>query len=103
MEEVATARSASVIERQNITLDRIKANVAAKKRREDLAVLLVDIKGMDDEVRARCVDQRTMIMSERRAPPATQASTTTQPATSTPTVIETPLATEASPTITNLP
>jgi aspartate/methionine/tyrosine aminotransferase len=42
MEEVASARWASVMKRQDIKLNMIKANIVAKKRKEDLAILLVD-------------------------------------------------------------
>jgi hypothetical protein len=42
MEVVAAARWALVIERQDIKLNLIKASVVAKKRKEDLAMLLVD-------------------------------------------------------------
>jgi hypothetical protein len=41
-------RWASVIERQDAKLELIRANVAAKKRREDLSILMVDTAGMDD-------------------------------------------------------
>jgi hypothetical protein len=74
MEVVAVARWASFIERKDIKLELIKASVAAKKRKEDMAMLLVDTSGMDDDVRAWCPDHRTMILSERRAPPETHAA-----------------------------
>ena len=45
-------RWASVIERQDAKLELIRANVAAKKRREDLSILMVDTTGMDADVRA---------------------------------------------------
>jgi hypothetical protein len=45
-----------VIERQDVKLDLIKASVAAKTRKEDLAMLLVDTSGMDDNVGAWCMD-----------------------------------------------
>jgi hypothetical protein len=46
MEVVAAARWALVIERQDIKLNLIKASVVAKKRKEDLAMLLVDTSSM---------------------------------------------------------
>jgi hypothetical protein len=52
MEEVASARWVSVMERQDVKLDLIKANIVAKKRQEDLAILLVDTSGMDDDIMA---------------------------------------------------
>jgi hypothetical protein len=48
MEEVTAVRWASVIQRRDIKLDMIKASVAAKKRKEDLAMLLVNTRGMDE-------------------------------------------------------
>ncbi|KAK1696301.1 hypothetical protein QYE76_012998 [Lolium multiflorum] len=62
----------------------IKATVAAKNRKEDLKMLMVDTRNMDNVVKAWCVEQRAMILAERRAPPATQLTTTTPPTTSTP-------------------
>jgi homospermidine synthase len=53
----------------------IKAGVAVKKRKEDLAMLLVDRSGMNDDVRMWCTEEHVMILSERRAPPATQPTT----------------------------
>ena len=79
------------MERQDIKLDLIKANIVAKKRKEDLAILLVDTSGMDDDVKAWCTEQRATILAESRTPPAPQPSTAT-PATAT-----TPPATDASP------
>jgi hypothetical protein len=64
--------------------DLIKARVAAKKRKQDLAMLLVDTSGMDNGVKAWCADHRAMILTERRAPPAPQPRSTAAPATSTP-------------------
>jgi hypothetical protein len=56
MEVVTTARWTSVIERQDVKLDLIKASVGAKTRKEDVAMLLVETSGMDDNVTAWCVD-----------------------------------------------
>jgi hypothetical protein len=64
MEEVAPAKWASVMERQDIKLDLIKANIVAKKRKEDLAILLVDTSGMDDDVKAWCAAQRATMLAE---------------------------------------
>jgi hypothetical protein len=75
---------------EDIKLYLIKANIIAKKRKEDLAILLVDTSGMDDDVKAWCAAQRTTNLAESRAPPAPQPSTATPPAT-------TPLATGDSP------
>jgi hypothetical protein len=44
--------------------------VAVKKRREDLAMLLVDTRCIDDDVREWCADQHAMILSEWIAPRA---------------------------------
>jgi hypothetical protein len=81
MEEVAAARWASVMEREDLQLNLVKANVAAKKRKEDLKILLVDTSSMDGDVKARCVEECTMILSERWASPATQPSAATPTAT----------------------
>jgi hypothetical protein len=97
MEVVAVARRVSVSERRVIKLDLIKASMAAKKRKEDLAMLLVDTSDMEDDVRAWCADERARIMAERRAPTAPQHSSTTPPATSTPPSSFFPLATENLP------
>jgi hypothetical protein len=48
--------------------------VAAKKRRKDLAILLVNTRGMDNNVKVWCADQRAMILAKRRAPLAPQPS-----------------------------
>jgi hypothetical protein len=42
------------MERQDIKLGLIKANIIANKRKEDLAILLADTNGMDDDVKAWC-------------------------------------------------
>jgi hypothetical protein len=52
MEEVVLTRRASVMERQDIKLEIINANIVAKKRKEDLAIMLVNTNGMDDDVKA---------------------------------------------------
>jgi hypothetical protein len=70
MEQVAAVRWASVIERQDAKLDLIRANVAAKKRREDLSILLVDTAGMDNDVREWWKAQCTTILYEVQGPPA---------------------------------
>jgi hypothetical protein len=74
MEQVAAVRWASVIERQDAKLELIKANVAAKKRREDLSILMVDTAGMDDDVREWWKAQRTAILYEVRGPPASTSA-----------------------------
>jgi hypothetical protein len=82
MEQVAAVRWALVIERQDAKLELIKANVAAKKRREDLSILMVDTAGMDDDVREWWKAQRTAILYEVRGPPASTsvAAASTSPA-----------------------
>jgi hypothetical protein len=78
------------MERHDIKLDLMKANIVVKKRKEDLVILLVDTSGMDDDVKACCAVQRTTILAGSQALPAPQPNTTT-PATAT-----TPPATELS-------
>jgi hypothetical protein len=71
MEEVvASTRWASVMERQDIKLDLIKANIVSKKRKEDLSILLADTSGMDDDVKAWCSVQCATILAKSRAPAA---------------------------------
>jgi hypothetical protein len=55
---------------QDIKLDLIKANIVAKKRKEELAILLADTSGMDEDVKAWCSAQRATILAESRAPSA---------------------------------
>jgi hypothetical protein len=56
MEVVATVRWVSFIKRQDIKLDLINATVAAKKRMEDLAMLIVDRSGMDNDIKVSCAE-----------------------------------------------
>jgi hypothetical protein len=76
MEQVAAVRWAWVIERQDAKLELIRANVAAKKRREDLSILMVDTAGMDDDVREWWKAQRTAILYEVRGPLASTSAAT---------------------------
>jgi hypothetical protein len=48
MEVVMVARWAWVIERHDVKHNLIKVSVAAKKRKEDLTMLLVYTRGIDD-------------------------------------------------------
>ncbi|KAK1669607.1 hypothetical protein QYE76_057823 [Lolium multiflorum] len=78
-------------DRQDIKLDLINANIVAKKRKEELALLLADTSTMDDDVKAWCVAQRATILAKSQVPPAPQ------PITVTPAMATTPLAYDASP------
>lgn len=77
------ARWASVIERQDIKLGLIMASVAVKKRTEDLAILMVDTRDMDDKVNVWCIDQRALILSESQATLTDNQASTPTPATAT--------------------
>lgn len=108
MEQVAAVRWASVIEGQDSKLELIRANVAAKKRREDLSILMVDTTGMDADVRAWWEAQRIAIRYEVRGPPASSsaaaASTPPPAASTTPAPAPAPEAeAEATPTVTATP
>jgi hypothetical protein len=92
MEEVASARWVLVMEMQDIKLDLIKANIVAKKRREDLAILIVNASGMDDDIKAWCAAHRATILASRES-----SSTCAQPSTATPATATTPPAPNPSP------
>ncbi|KQJ88688.1 hypothetical protein BRADI_4g20543v3 [Brachypodium distachyon] len=97
-EEVAASRWATVIKKQDDKLEILKANVLAKKRREDLLILTCDTTGMDDEVRAWYDGQRRLILAEARAPAsAPQTAATATSTLSAPSLPDTTTAATSTP------
>jgi hypothetical protein len=84
------ARWAKMFEKQEVKIDLLKTNVAAIKRKEDLALLTADTSSMCVEVKAWHKAQCDIILAEMRPPPvgsttmAAAASSTTTPATMNP-------------------
>jgi hypothetical protein len=74
-EEKFDARWDKMFEKQEVKIGLLKTNVAAIKRKEDLALLTTDTSSMCTEVKAWHKAQSNIILAEMRHPP---------PATSTP-------------------
>jgi hypothetical protein len=91
------------MERQDIKLDLIKANIVAKKRKGDLAILLADTTNMHNDVKAWCTAQRAMILAKSRAPPAPQFNTATSVTATTPPTTDTSMSTTTPPSPTATP
>ena len=89
-EDLAAARWAMVMEKQDIKITLLKANVAAKKRAKDLELLMVNTAGMDPEVKAWYVHQRKAILMEAAAPTAPPSAIPTPATTATVTPTSTP-------------
>jgi hypothetical protein len=73
-----------MLEKQDVNIGLLKGNIAAKKRKEDLALMTADTSTMDEEVKACYKEQHNLIFKEMRAPPTTSTPPTssTPPATS---------------------
>jgi hypothetical protein len=68
-------RWAMMFEKQEVKIDLLKTNVAAIKRKEDLALLTVDTSSMFAEVKAWHKAQCETILAEMRPPPASSTRT----------------------------
>jgi hypothetical protein len=74
-EEKFDARRDKMFEKQGVKIGLLKTNIAAIKRKEDLALLTIDTSSMCAEVKAWHKAQCDMILAELRLPPpATSAS-----------------------------
>jgi hypothetical protein len=71
------ARWDKMFEKQEVKIDLLKTNVAAIKRKEDLALLTVDTLSMCAEVKVWHKVQCDIILAEMRPPPP--ATSTTMP------------------------
>jgi hypothetical protein len=64
-----------MFEKQEVKIDLLKTNVAAIKRKEDLALLTADTSSMCAKVKAWHKVQCDIILAEMRPPPATSTTT----------------------------
>jgi hypothetical protein len=69
------ARWAMMFEKQDVKINLLKTNVAAIKRKEDLALLTADTSLMYAEVKAWPKAQCETILAEMRPPPASSTTT----------------------------
>jgi thioredoxin-like negative regulator of GroEL len=69
------ARWDKMFEKQEVKIDLLKTNVAAIKRKEDLALLTADTSSMCAKVKAWHKVQCDIILAEMRPPPATSTTT----------------------------
>ena len=77
-EEKCEARWSQMMEKQNVKIELLKTNVAAKKRNTDMAFLMsADPTTMDDKVKAWYMGQRDLILNEIPAPTPTPTPTMT--------------------------
>jgi len=77
------------MEKQDAKFDLMKTNVAAKKRREDLALLMADMTAMDPATKEWYMEQRMLIL-QLRAPPPSSAPTPPPPSSTPPPSSSTP-------------
>jgi hypothetical protein len=73
-EEKFDARWDKMFEKQEVKIGLLKTNVAAIKRKEDLALLTTDTSLMCAEVKAWHKAQCDMILAEMRLPPPTTSA-----------------------------
>jgi hypothetical protein len=69
------ARWATMFEKQEVKIGNLKTNIAAIKRKEDLALLTADTSSICTEVKAWHKAHCDIILSEMRPPPASSTKT----------------------------
>jgi hypothetical protein len=73
-EEKADARWSAFLEKQEVKIGLLNANVTVKKREKDLVLLVADTATMDSETRVWYNEQHTMIFQEMAVAPAASST-----------------------------